>query len=225
MARILVVEDEPTVSDVVVRYLRRDGHQVEAANDGTDGLSMALSLTFDLIVLDVMLPGLDGLEVCRRLRAARQTPVIMLTARTEDGDAILGLGMGADDYVRKPFSPPELMARIKAVLRRREVPTGGNVADFGDVRIDAAARAVWRDDEAIELTATEFDLLWHLASRQGQVFTREQLLAGVWGYDYLGDAGTVTVHMRRLREKLERDPSAPRRLKTVWGVGYKFEGR
>src|ERR1035437_9933706 len=132
MARILVVEDEPTVSDVVVRYLRRDGHQVESANDGTEGLRMALTRQFDLIVLDVMLPGLDGLEVCRRLRAVRQTPVIMLTARDEDGDAILGLGLGADDYVRKPFSPPELMARIKAVLRRRQAPAGGNVVDFGD---------------------------------------------------------------------------------------------
>jgi DNA-binding response OmpR family regulator len=225
MTRILVVEDEPTVSDVVVRYLRREGYHVDAASDGSDGLQMALTRQPDLVVLDLMLPGLDGLEVCRRLRMTHQMPVIMLTARAEDGDAILGLGLGADDYVRKPFSPPELVARVKAVLRRGQAIGGASTASFGDLRIDAAARAVWRDDESVDLTAREFDLLWHLASHPGQVLTREQLLSSVWGYDYPGDTGTVTVHMRRLREKLEWDPGAPRWLKTVWGVGYKFEGR
>jgi DNA-binding response OmpR family regulator len=225
MARILVVEDEPTVSDVVEGYLRREGYQVDSASDGVEGLHMALRQQPDLVVLDVMLPGLDGLEVCRRLRAIRQTPVIMLTARAEDGDAILGLGLGADDYVRKPFSPPELMARVKAVLRRGQAGASSTTVSFGELRIDAAARMVWRGEAGVNLTAKEFDLLWHLASYPGQVFSREQLLSGVWGYDYLGDTNTVTVHIRRLREKLEWDPSAPRWLKTVWGIGYKFEVR
>jgi DNA-binding response OmpR family regulator len=225
MARILVVEDEPTVSDVVARYLRREGYQVDAASNGIEGLRLALERQPDLVVLDVMLPGMDGLEVCRQLRATRQTPVIMLTARAEDGDAVVGLALGADDYVRKPFSPPELVARVKAVLRRGRSAESAATAIFDDLSIDAAGRAVRRGDEALDLTATEFDLLWQLSSHPGQVFSREQLLSTVWGYDYAGDTGTVTVHMRRLREKLERDPSTPRWLKTVWGVGYKFETR
>jgi DNA-binding response OmpR family regulator len=225
MARILVVEDEPTVSDVVARYLRREGYQVDAASDGVEGLRLALERQPDLVVLDVMLPGLDGLEVCRQLRATRQTPVIMLTARAEDGDAVVGLALGADDYVRKPFSPPELVARVKAVLRRGRPAGGATAAVFGEISIDAGGRVARRGDETLDLTATEFDLLWHMSSHSGQVFSREQLLSTVWGYDYAGDTGTVTVHMRRLREKLERDPSAPRWLKTVWGVGYKFETR
>jgi two-component system response regulator ResD len=225
MARILVVEDEPTVSDVVARYLRREGYQVDSASDGIEGLRMALEYQPDLVVLDIMLPGLDGLEVCRQLRAIRQTPVIMLTAKVEDGDAILGLGLGADDYMRKPFSPPELIARVKAVLRRGHHVGGTTTLNFGELRVDASGRAVWRGDDQLDLTAKEFDLLWHMSSHPGQVFSREQLLSGVWGYDYLGDTSTVTVHVRRLREKLERDPSMPYWLKTVWGVGYKFEAR
>ena len=225
MARVLVVEDEPTVSDVVLRYLRREGYQVDAAADGVQGLQLALAQPFDLVVLDLMLPGLDGIEVCRRLRVARQTPVIMLTAKAEDGDAILGLGAGADDYVRKPFSPHELVARVKAVLRRGQPAPGDKAIGSGELRIDVGARTVWRGDESVELTAKEFDLLRHLASHPSQVFTREQLLTSVWGYDYPGDTGTVTVHMRRLREKIERDPGSPQWLKTVWGVGYKLEDR
>jgi DNA-binding response OmpR family regulator len=223
MARILVVEDEPTVGDVVTRYLRREGYQVDSASDGALGLELALSWRPDLVVLDIMLPGLDGFEVCRRLRATHQTPVIMLTARAEDGDAVLALGLGADDYVRKPFSPQELVARVKAVLRRGQTSSAPTLVSFGEVRIDAPARVVWRGEEALELTATEFDLLWRMSSNPGHVFTREQLLSAVWGYDYIGDTSTVTVHMRRLREKLERDPGRPRWLKTVWGVGYKLE--
>lgn len=225
MARILVVEDEPTVRDVVERYLQRAGHQVSAAGDGEVGLQKALAEQPDLVLLDLMLPRLDGLEVCRRLRAVRQTPVIMLTARTEDADVILGLGLGADDYVRKPFSPLELVARVEAVLRRGQSASRTSSLAYGDLCIDADARGVRRGDEAITLTATEFDLLWHLCRHPGQVFSREQLLSSVWGYDFAGDTSTVTVHMRRLREKLERDPGAPRWLQTVWGVGYKFEGR
>lgn len=225
MVQILVVEDEPTVSEVVVRYLQRERYQVVAAADGSEGLRLALERPSDLVILDLMLPGLDGLEVCRRLRAVRQTPVIMLTARDDDHDAVLGLALGADDYVRKPFSPSELVARVKAVLRRGQQRQDSSfVRSFGDLRIDESGRAVWRGDRALDLTATEFDLLWHLASHTGQVFSREQLLTSVWGYEYPGDASTVTVHMRRLREKLEPSPSQPRYLKTVWGVGYKFEG-
>ena len=223
MPQILVVEDEPTVSDVVARYLRREGYAVRTAGDGEEGLRLALHHQPDLVVLDLMLPGIDGLEVCRRLRAQRPTPVIMLTAKDEDHEAVVGLSLGADDYVRKPFSPSELVARVKAVLRRNQAQPTGQSASFGALRIDAAGRAVWLAERRLELTAKEFDLLWHLAQHPGQVFSREQLLSGVWGYDYLGEDSTVTVHMRRLREKLEPDPARPRYLKTVWGVGYKFE--
>ncbi len=223
MTRILVVEDAPRVGDVVGRYLRREGYQVDLVGDGLAGLNRAITHPPDLVVLDIMLPGLDGLEVCRRLRASGQIPVIILSARGEDGDAILGLGLGADDYVRKPFSPPELVARVKAVLRRGQAMANPTTISFGELRIDAPARAVWRGVDALDLTAREFDLLWHLSRYPGQVFSREQLLSSVWGYDYPGETSTVTVHIRRLREKIERDPSAPRWLKTVWGVGYKFD--
>jgi DNA-binding response OmpR family regulator len=184
---------------------------------------MAMEQQPDLVVLDVMLPGMDGLDVCRQIRATSRMPVIMLTAKVDDGDAVAGLALGADDYVRKPFSPPELVARVKAVLRRGAPASGMPSVEFGELRIDATGRAVWRGVETLDLTAKEFDLLWHMASHPGQVFTREQLLSSVWDYDFLGDTSTVTVHMRRLREKLEADPSAPRWLKTVWGVGYKFD--
>jgi DNA-binding response OmpR family regulator len=222
MQNILVVEDEPTVQDAVTRYLQREGFGVLRAGDGEEGLRQALESRPDLVVLDLMLPSLDGLEVCRRLRTTLQTPVVMLTAKAEDHDVVLGLGLGADDYVRKPFSPAELVARVKAVLRRGQAPPAGAGLSFGPMRIDAAGHAVWLGERLLDLTAKEFDLLWYLARHPGQVFSREQILANVWNYDYTGDASTVTVHMRRLREKLEPDPSRPRFLKTVWGVGYKF---
>jgi len=225
MVRILVVEDEPTVADVVARYLGREGYQVEATGDGAEGLRMARLLQLDLVILDVMLPNLDGLELCRQLRATHETPVIMLTAKTDESDVVAGLALGADDYVRKPFSPPELVARVKALLRRGRVSSGGSGVQFGELRIDATGRTARRGEVALELTAKEFDLLWHLAKHPGQVFSRDQLLTSVWGYEYPGDTNTVTVHMRRLREKLERDPSEPCWLKTVWGVGYKFEAQ
>ncbi len=225
MLNILVVEDEPTVRNVVARYLQREGYAVSTAGDGEEGLRLALKHRPDLLVLDLMLPGLDGLEVCRRLRATLQTPVVMLSAKGEDHDVVLGLGLGADDYIRKPFSPAELVARIKAVLRRGQAPQGGAGLSFGLLRIDALGRAVWLGERLLDLTAKEFDLLWYLAQHPGQVFSREQILANVWKYDYAGDASTVTVHMRHLREKLELDPSQPRFLKTVWGVGYKFDAR
>jgi DNA-binding response OmpR family regulator len=225
MLNILIVEDEPTVRDVVARYLQREGYGVSTAGDGEVGLRLALERRPDLVVLDLMLPGLDGLEVCRRLRATVQTPVVMLTARSEDHDVVLGLGLGADDYIRKPFSPAELVARVKAVLRRSHAPPAGAGLSFGPLRIDVPGRAVWLGDRQLDLTAKEFDLLWYLARHPGQVFSREQILANVWNYAYAGDASTVTVHIRHLREKLEPDPGRPRFLKTVWGVGYKFDTR
>jgi DNA-binding response OmpR family regulator len=228
-ATILLVDDEAIVLEVVERYLLRDGYGVRVARDGETALELARSERPDLIVLDVMLPGLNGLEVAQRLRAESAVPIIMLSARGEETDKLLGLGLGADDYVTKPFSPKELVARIAAVLRR----TGGSVAATsggddqilrcGALRIDPRGRAVSRDGTALELTAREFDLLHFLARHPGQVFTRQQLLDQVWDFEFYGDPSTVTVHVRRLREKIEPDPVRPRYLKTVWGVGYKFE--
>lgn len=223
--RILVVEDEPMVAEVVERYLRRDGYDVRIAHDGTAGLDEFDGFRPDLVVLDLMLPGIDGRELCRRIRARSQTPVIMLTARGEEIDKLIGLELGADDYVTKPFSPRELVARVNAVLRRsRQQPQiGDDSMRFGDLSMSRSKRTVEDARGSIELTAREFDLLIHLASHPGHVFSREQLMDSVWDYEFVGDASTVTVHMRRLRSKLEVDPSRPRYLKTVWGVGYKFE--
>jgi two-component system response regulator ResD len=178
----------------------------------------------DLVVLDLMLPELDGMEVCRRIRAHASTPIIMLTARGDELDKLVGLEIGADDYITKPFSPRELAARVKAVLRRTTAaPTEGDVLRFDDLRISGRARTVEDGSRAISLTAREFDLLFFLARHPGQVFSRDQLLNNVWDFEFPGDDGTVTVHIRRLRSKVESDPSRPRHLKTVWGVGYKFE--
>jgi DNA-binding response OmpR family regulator len=223
--RILVVEDEPMVAEVVERYLRRDGYDVGVVHDGRNALSAYDSFGPDLIVLDLMLPGVDGVEVCRQVRSRAQTPIIMLTARGEEVDKLLGLEIGADDYVTKPFSPRELAARVKAVLRRAagSTATDGDTLKFDGLRISAAMRRVEGPAGEIELTAREFDLLHFLASNAGQVFTRDQLLEAVWDLAFPGDESTVTVHMRRLRSKVEADPSRPRHLKTVWGVGYKFE--
>jgi DNA-binding response OmpR family regulator len=225
--RVLVVDDEAIVTEVVQRYLLREGFQVDIASDGRSGLKQALEGAPDLVVLDLMLPGIDGLEVCRQLRGESSVPIIMLTAKGEDGDKILGLGLGADDYLTKPFSPGELIARVKAVLRRSQaaaVPAqAGDVLRFGPLRINPRGRAVERDGEAVHLTAKEFDLLYFLARNAGQVFSREQLLDNVWDFEWYGDQSTVTVHIRRLREKIEPNPMRPRFVKTVWGVGYKFE--
>ena len=224
--RILVVEDERMVAEVVERYLRRDGYDVSVAHDGDAGLTEYDRFHPDLVVLDLMLPSVDGIEVCRRLRTRGDTPVIMLTARSEEIDKLLGLGVGADDYVTKPFSPRELAARVRTVLRRagrQSVSEDGDALRFGDLRINGRSRSVEDQRGALALTAREFDLLFHLASHPSQVFTREQLMSSVWDYAYTGDSTTVTVHVRRLRSKVEVDPARPRHLKTVWGVGYKFE--
>jgi two-component system, OmpR family, response regulator ResD len=226
-ARVLVVEDDPTVREVVVRYLEREGLSVEAVADGETALASAGAAWPDLVVLDLMLPRVDGFEVCRRLRAHAPVPVIMLTARGDEDDRVIGLELGADDYVAKPFSPRELTARVKAVLRRASgavTATDASPAtiDAGDVRIDLTAREAFRDEQLLMLTAREFDLLAFVASRPRRAFRREELLEHVWGFTY-GDTATVTVHVRRIREKVEADPSHPRHLLTVWGVGYRWD--
>jgi DNA-binding response OmpR family regulator len=223
---VLIVEDDPNVSEVVARYLLREGYQVETASDGAIGLERALADPPDLVVLDLMLPSLGGLEFCRRLRAAAPVPVIMLTARGEEADRIAGLELGADDYVAKPFSPRELTARVRAVLRRASAPLAAGrppaVLKAGTLEVDLVAHEARLDGELVALTAKEFELLSHFMHHPRRAFRREELLSDVWGFSY-GDTSTVTVHVRRLREKIEPDPSAPRYVQTVWGVGYRFE--
>jgi len=223
---ILVVDDEPSISEVVSIYLRRAGYQVVVAQDGQEALDALEKEPPDLVVLDLMLPKMDGLEITRRLRAAGDTPIIMLTARREEADRIVGLEMGADDYVVKPFSPQELVSRVKAVLRRTR-GSGPAATErtlvFDDLCVDPKTRLVEVSGEEKSLTAKEFDLLWILARHPRQVFNRDQLLDLVWGLTEYVDPSTVTVHVRRLREKIEPDPSNPRHIQTVWGVGYKFE--
>jgi DNA-binding response OmpR family regulator len=223
MATVLVVDDEPIVRDVVVRYLTREGHRTLEAADGDAARSAIERAEPDLVVLDVMLPGTDGLELCRWIRSESKLPVIMLTARGDEADRIVGLELGADDYVTKPFSPRELAARVRSVLRRAgPASTARDRLAFGSVTLERATRDAYRASEEIRLTAREFDLLWFLASHPRRVFSRDQLMASVWGYTAALDTGTVTVHVRRLREKIEDDPSQPRHLETVWGVGYRL---
>jgi DNA-binding response OmpR family regulator len=225
--RILVVDDEPMVTEVVEHYLVRDGFEVATADDGDKALTVAESWGPDLVVLDLMLPGKDGLEVCRTLRKDGRVPIVMLTARGEETDRIVGLEIGADDYMVKPFSPRELVARIKAVLRRsrtnEETLSSSDQLRFPGLMVNPRTRSVHVNGRVASLTAKEFDLLYFLASHPGQVFSREQLMNDVWDFTFAGDSSTVTVHVRRLREKIEPDPLRPRYVKTVWGVGYKFE--
>jgi DNA-binding response OmpR family regulator len=223
MATVLVVDDEPIVREVVVRYLAREGHRTLEAADGLSARDLIEDSDLDLVVLDLMLPGTDGLELCRWIRGRSELPVIMLTARSEEADRIVGLELGADDYVTKPFSPRELAARVRSVLRRSG--TSGVTAatlEFGEVHLERETRDVRKAGSPVRLTAKEFDLLWFLASHPRRVFSRDQLMASVWGYTAALDTGTVTVHIRRLREKIEDDPSQPRHLETVWGIGYRL---
>jgi DNA-binding response OmpR family regulator len=223
MTTVLVVDDEPNVRDVVVRYLRREGYETLEAGDGEAARELLERESPNLVVLDLMLPGVDGLTLCRWIRSRGDLPVIMLTALGEEADRIVGLEVGADDYVTKPFSPRELAARVKTVLRRsRSTPAGVERIETAGLVLDAATREARRGREHLRLTALEFDLLWFLASNPRRVFSRNQLMDGVWGYKSALDTGTVTVHVRRLREKIEADPSRPRHLETVWGVGYRF---
>jgi DNA-binding response OmpR family regulator len=233
--RIVVVDDDPTVADVVGRYLVRDGHTVECVRDGYEALRRIAELRPDLVVLDLMLPGIGGLEVCRRLRERWPIPVVMLTALGDETDRLAGFEIGADDYVTKPFSPRELAMRVRSVLRRARgaaLADKAAIADHArqgqeiiadrDVVVDLAAHLVQISGKLVQLTSREYDLLVFLLRNPRQAFTREQLLGEVWGWTF-GDTSTVTVHIRRLREKLEEDPTLPRRIVTVWGVGYRYE--
>jgi two-component system response regulator ResD len=226
-SRVLVVEDDPTVAEIVQSYLRRAGFAVDYATDGSRALETAERRPPDLVILDLMLPGVDGLEVCRRLRARSPVPVIMLTALGEESDRVLGLEVGADDYVTKPFSPRELVLRVQSVLRRSAtVPpqqtSSDRVLRAGDLVVDVAGHRAFRAGQPLTLTSREFDLLAFFLAHPGQAFTRAALMERVWGWSY-GDQSTVTVHVRRLREKVEDDPAAPKLLVTVWGVGYRFD--
>lgn len=232
-ARVLVVEDEPTLLETLEYNLRRQGYTVYTATDGRTALAMARQHRPDLIILDIMLPGIDGFEVCRILRREMSVPILMLTARDEEVDRVVGLEVGADDYMTKPFSMRELLARVKAHLRRvrliREEMTsdqeaGAMVLQFGDLVIDPGRREVTRGGEVLPLKPREYDLLFFLARHRGQVLSRDLILERVWGWDYVGGSRTVDVHVRWLREKIEPDPSRPSRIVTIRGAGYRFEG-
>ncbi len=228
---IFIIDDENTIREVVRRYLELDGFTVVEAEDSTQALRLLSEKRADLLLLDIMLPGMDGFALARRVRNVpeyagiyRDVPIIMLTSRGEEADRLAGFDLGVDDYIIKPFSPRELVARVKAVLRRSATSEPDEVPlTFSNLHIDPLRRAVTVREQAIILTAREFDLLWLFARHPQQVFTREQLLNHVWGYEFYGDESTVTVHIRRLREKIEPDPAQPSFIQTVWGVGYKFE--
>lgn len=226
--RILVVDDEATVREVVGQYLEIEGYTILSATNGPEALRVAAATPPDLVILDLTLPGMDGLEVCRRLREVSAIPILMLTARADDTDKLEGFHVGTDDYLTKPFNPRELVARVRAVMRRLDATSvPAMVFDddlhIGGLTIRRQTRQVERDGVSVNLTTKEFDLLEFLAAHPRQVFTREQLLLHVWNYDNYGEDSTVTVHMRRLREKVEQNPARPRHLRTVWGIGYKFE--
>jgi two-component system, OmpR family, response regulator ResD len=223
---VLVVDDEPTIAEVVSRYLERAGYASSIASDGISALEQAARRRPDLVVLDLMLPGIDGLEVMRRLREQDRDriAVILLTAKGEESDRVTGLRLGADDYVVKPFSPAELVARVDAVLRRVDVsPTHEPIIELTDLTIDPASRQVFVRGSEVQLTQREFDVLLFLARHPGQVFSRNQLMDAIWQYSFYSDTSTVTVHIRRLRSKIERDPAQPEHIQTVWGVGYRFQ--
>lgn len=228
--KILVVDDEPNITDVSKRYLEREGFTVSVAFDGVEAIEKWQKESPDLIVLDLMMPNMDGWQVCEEIRNRDDVPIVMLTARGEEMDRIMGLTMGVDDYIVKPFSPRELVLRVKAIFRRLNGNLKGTTLPssqkliYDELQIDYETRIVSLGDRSIELTVKEFELLWLLASHPNQVYSRHQLLDQVWDLDYYGDTTTVTVHIRRLREKIEPTPSQPKFIKTVWGIGYKFEG-
>lgn len=228
MSRILIVEDEKEIADLEKDYLELSEFQVAIANDGDEGLNKALSEEYALVVLDLMLPGMDGFEVCRRIREEKNIPILMVSAKKDDIDKIRGLGLGADDYMTKPFSPSELVARVKAHLARydRLVGSGQKQNDIVEIRglkIDKTARRVYVDGEERTFTTKEFDLLTFLAENPNHVFTKEELFREIWDMDSVGDIATVTVHIKKIREKLEYDTSKPQYIETIWGVGYRFK--
>ena len=228
MSKILIVEDEESIAELEKDYLELSGYEVEVANDGDLGLERALQEDFDLFILDVMLPGTDGFEICRRIRQVKDAPIIMVSARKDDIDKIRGLGLGADDYVTKPFSPSELMARVKAHMARYErlVGTGvfkNEIIEIRGLKIDKTARRVYVDGVEKTFTTKEFDLLTFFAENPNRVFTKEELFRNIWDMDAIGDIATVTVHIKKIREKIETDTSNPQYIETIWGVGYRFK--
>ncbi len=228
MSRILIVEDEKDIAELEKDYLELSGFEVEIAGNGTEGLKKALNEDFDLYILDLMLPGVDGFEICKRIRDVKDTPILMVSAKRDDIDKIRGLGLGADDYVTKPFSPSELVARVKAHLARYDRLIGSQsqkneVIQIRGLKIDRTARRVWINGEEKQFTTKEFDLLTFLAMNPNHVFTKEELFRNIWDMESVGDIATVTVHIKKIREKIEMDTSKPQYIETIWGVGYRFK--
>ena len=228
MSRILIVEDEVAIADLEKDYLELSGFEVEIENDGKSGLERSLNEDFDLFILDLMLPEVDGFEICRQIREKKNTPILMVSAKKDDIDKIRGLGLGADDYVTKPFSPSELVARVKAHLARYERLIGSNVpendiVEIRGIRIDKTARRVWVNGEEKQFTTKEFDLLTFLAEHPNHVFTKEELFREIWDMESIGDIATVTVHIKKIREKIELNTAKPQYIETIWGVGYRFK--
>ena len=228
MSRILIVEDEVAIADLEKDYLELSGFEVEIENDGTKGLERALHEEFDLFILDLMLPGVDGFEICKKIRETKNTPILMVSAKKDDIDKIRGLGLGADDYVTKPFSPSELVARVKAHLARYERLIGSNmpqndIIEIRGIKIDKTARRVWVNGEEKQFTTKEFDLLTFLAENPNHVFTKEELFRKIWDMESIGDIETVTVHIKKIREKIEMNTNKPQYIETIWGVGYRFK--
>ena len=226
--RILIVEDEESIADLEKDYLELSGFEVEVANDGETGLRRGLAVEFDLIILDLMLPGVDGFEICRQIRGQKNAPIIMVSAKKDDIDKIRGLGLGADDYMTKPFSPSELVARVKAHLARYERLIGSvveqnDVIEIRGLKIDRTARRVWVNGEERSFTTKEFDLLSFLAGHPNHVYSKEELFREIWDMESIGDIATVTVHIKKIREKIEYDTSHPQYIETIWGVGYRFK--
>ena len=228
MSKILIVEDEESIAELEKDYLELSGFEVEIENNGTDGLERALKEEYDLLILDLMLPGVDGFEICRKVRAEKNTPIIMVSAKKDDIDKIRGLGLGADDYMTKPFSPSELVARVKAHLARYERLIGSaveenKVIEIRGLKIDTTARRVWVNGVEKNFTTKEFDLLTFLASHPNHVYTKDELFSEIWDMESIGDIATVTVHIKKIREKVEVDTSNPQYIETIWGVGYRFK--
>lgn len=228
MSRILIVEDEVAIADLEKDYLELSGFEVEIENDGTSGLARALAEEFDLFILDLMLPGIDGFEICKQIREKKNTTILMVSAKKDDIDKIRGLGLGADDYVTKPFSPSELVARVKAHLARYERLIGSNTVEndmieIRGIKIDKTARRVWVNGEEKQFTTKEFDLLTFLAENPNHVFTKEELFREIWDMESIGDIATVTVHIKKIREKIEMNTAKPQYIETIWGVGYRFK--
>ncbi|WP_294784548.1 response regulator transcription factor [uncultured Eubacterium sp.] len=228
MSKILIVEDEEAIADLEKDYLELSGFDVEIENDGTSGLERALNEEFDMFILDLMLPGTDGFEICKKIREKKNTPILMVSAKKDDIDKIRGLGLGADDYITKPFSPSELVARVKAHLARYERLIGStaqknDIIEIRGIRIDKTARRVWVNDEEKQFTTKEFDLLTFLAENPNHVFTKDELFSKIWDMESIGDIATVTVHIKKIREKIEFNTAKPQYIETIWGVGYRFK--